>query len=124
RFPASRTGTPSARRPPGRRRRAWRRSRPSRELALKLFVFGYGYAARALARRLRSDGWAVAATARTREAAEALAAEDVEPALIEDRAAMARAAADARAVLIAAPPRSEEHTSELQSRENLVCRPL
>src|SRR5690606_41641998 len=22
------------------------------------------------------------------------------------------------------PPRSEEHTSELQSRENLVCRPL
>src|SRR5690606_40337244 len=24
----------------------------------------------------------------------------------------------------ATPPRSEEHTSELQSRENLVCRPL
>src|SRR5690606_39573432 len=28
------------------------------------------------------------------------------------------------APLLAAPPRSEEHTSELQSRENLVCRPL
>lgn len=49
----------------------------------------------------------MAATARTREAAEALAAEGVEPALIEDRAAMARAAADVRAVLIAAPPGPE-----------------
>src|SRR5690606_39444646 len=30
----------------------------------------------------------------------------------------------ARARSVAGGPRSEEHTSELQSRENLVCRPL
>src|SRR5690606_42126338 len=30
----------------------------------------------------------------------------------------------ARARSVAGEPRSEEHTSELQSRENLVCRPL
>src|SRR5690606_40030367 len=29
-----------------------------------------------------------------------------------------------RSALAASPPRSEEHTSELQSRENLVCRLL
>src|SRR5690606_39981228 len=44
-----------------------------------------------------------------------------------DPVARLRAAATAAAALeggAGAPPRSEEHTSELQSRENLVCRLL
>src|SRR5690606_40095775 len=41
-----------------------------------------------------------------------------------NRAAVAVGAQNDRAELFGAaePPRSEEHTSELQSRENLVCR--
>ncbi|MFC3076492.1 SDR family oxidoreductase [Phenylobacterium terrae] len=74
---------------------------------MKLFVFGYGYSARALARRLRPDGWTIAATARTPEAAAELAAEGVDPAPLDDPEAMARAAGEAKAVLITAPPTAE-----------------
>src|SRR5690606_42163708 len=46
-----------------------------------------------------------------------------QPAAFRDRPARARLRPHARQ--LAAPhPRSEEHTSELQSRENLVCRLL
>ena len=40
----------------------------------RLFCFGLGYTARALAERLRPHGWRIAGTARSREAAAALAA--------------------------------------------------
>lgn len=49
----------------------------------------------------------MAATARTRQGADALAAEGVEPATLDDPAAMARALGQSQAVLITAPPTSE-----------------
>jgi nucleoside-diphosphate-sugar epimerase len=68
---------------------------------MKLFVFGYGYTAQALARRL---GWAVAATARSAETAERLRSEGVEAVDPADRHALCEALEDANAILITAPP--------------------
>jgi len=68
---------------------------------MKLFVFGYGYSARALARHL---GWPVVATARDAEKAAALEAEGVIPLDPADREALAAALADATAILVTAPP--------------------
>jgi nucleoside-diphosphate-sugar epimerase len=51
----------------------------------RLFCFGLGYSAGALARRLRAAGWAVAGTTRSAEKAAALEAEGIE-ALVFDRA--------------------------------------
>lgn len=68
---------------------------------MKLFVFGYGYTARALARRL---GWAVAATARSAETAETLRAEGVHAVDPANRQALCEALEDANAILITAPP--------------------
>ncbi|MEK9660571.1 MAG: SDR family oxidoreductase [Alphaproteobacteria bacterium] len=44
-----------------------------------LFCFGYGYSARALAARLRPQGWQVRGTARSEEACAAIRAEGVTP---------------------------------------------
>ncbi len=44
----------------------------------KLFCFGYGYSAAALARRLRKDGWRVAGTTTSEEKAAAMEKEGVE----------------------------------------------
>jgi nucleoside-diphosphate-sugar epimerase len=68
---------------------------------MSLFVFGYGYTASALARRL---GWPVTATARTAEQAATLAAQGVTPVEIEDAPALAQAIKGARAILVTAPP--------------------
>ncbi|MEL6363552.1 MAG: SDR family oxidoreductase [Pseudomonadota bacterium] len=45
----------------------------------RLFCFGYGFTAEALARRLLSEGWSVAGTTRSAEKAEAMRAGGVEP---------------------------------------------
>jgi nucleoside-diphosphate-sugar epimerase len=71
---------------------------------LRLFAFGYGYAAAALARRLRPQGWSVAASCRRPDDAEALAAQGVEPVLLDDPARLAAALTDVRAILVSAPP--------------------
>jgi nucleoside-diphosphate-sugar epimerase len=71
---------------------------------LRLFAFGYGYVAAALARRLRAAGWAVAASCRRPEEAPRLAAAGIEPVPLEDAARLADAIAAAEAVLISAPP--------------------
>lgn len=71
---------------------------------MTLLIFGFGYTGKALARRLKAEGWSVAATARRaedREAAQALGVEAIDPA---DAEALAQAAAEARAMLITAPP--------------------
>lgn len=68
---------------------------------MSLFVFGYGYTAAALARRL---GWPVTATARSPESAAALTAQGVAPVDPGDPEAMAQAVKGARAILITAPP--------------------
>ncbi len=72
---------------------------------MKLFVFGYGYSGRALARRL---GWDVTATARDAERAKALEAEGVTPVDPAGREALAAALKDVSAILVTAPP-TDDH---------------
>ncbi len=69
---------------------------------MRLFVFGYGFAGAALARRLRTQGWDVAAT--HRGPPDALLADGVSPVHVEDREGLARALDKAQAVLVTAPP--------------------
>lgn len=71
---------------------------------MSLFIFGYGYAGAALARRL---GWPTAATARTPEQAAALAAQGVTPVDPLDESALAAALKGVRAILITAPPTAD-----------------
>lgn len=72
---------------------------------MKLFVYGYGFAAQALHRRLSPQGWTVAATYRTDDAT--LLADGVTAVQADDRAAIVRELADTQAVLITAPPGPE-----------------
>jgi nucleoside-diphosphate-sugar epimerase len=74
---------------------------------VRLFAFGYGFAAQALARRLRPKGWTVAASARRPEDADRLAGQGVEPVLLGDAKRLADTLAQTRAVLISAPPGPE-----------------
>lgn len=73
----------------------------------KLFCFGLGYSARALARRLSAQGWHVEGTTRTAEGAAALA-RDGFSAIVFDGTAPVPAVADALRsathVLVSAPP--------------------
>jgi len=73
----------------------------------RLFLFGYGFSGRALARRMRAKGWRIAATFRDPAAAARIAADGVEPVDLSDRAALVRALADVQALLVTAPPGPE-----------------
>jgi nucleoside-diphosphate-sugar epimerase len=75
--------------------------------ALRLFAFGYGFAAEALAQRLRPLGWTIAASCRRPEDAERLASAGVEPVRLDDPAGLAMALAATRALLVSAPPTPE-----------------
>lgn len=74
---------------------------------MRLFLFGYGFSGRALARRLKARGWTVAATFRDAAGAARIAADGVEAVDLSDRAALVRALAATRALLITAPPGPE-----------------
>lgn len=74
---------------------------------MRLFAFGYGFSAQALARRLRPSGWTVAASCRRPEDAERLRAEGVEPVPLQDQARLSQVLASAQAVLVSAPPTAE-----------------
>lgn len=69
---------------------------------MRLFVFGYGYSARVVARRMRAEGWQVAAS--WRESPDALIEEGVTPVRLDDVAALEKALRRASAVLVTAPP--------------------
>lgn len=71
---------------------------------MRLFLFGYGFSGQALARRLKPKGWEVVATFRDREAAARIAADDVQPVDLSDRAALVQALAATQALLVTAPP--------------------
>jgi len=71
----------------------------------RLFIFGYGFSARALARRLQPMGWSVAATFRTSD--QPLLDDGVRPVPVADREALDAALAEATAVLVTAPPTAE-----------------
>jgi len=70
----------------------------------RLFVFGYGYSARALARRLAPEGWTVAASVRNPSDAAKLTADGVTAIPADDRGALVASLAETQAVLVTAPP--------------------
>lgn len=72
-----------------------------------LFVFGFGYAARALSVRLQAEGWRVSATIRQPAERERLAAMGVTPVGAGNARDLQRAMADADSLLITAPPDAE-----------------
>ncbi|MBS0362190.1 MAG: SDR family oxidoreductase [Proteobacteria bacterium] len=74
---------------------------------MRLLAFGYGFAARALARRLTPQGWSVAATFRQPADRARIEVEGVTPILAGDQQELARAAAEAQAILVSAPPDAE-----------------
>ncbi len=73
----------------------------------KLFCFGFGYSALALARRLREHGWIVSGTTRSQEKAAALRREGFEACIFDGRNALADVVGrleSVRNVLISTPP--------------------
>ncbi len=73
----------------------------------RLFCLGYGYVARALAARLKADGWAIAGTARDEAKAEALDAENVDPVDFRGGVLGPHAFDETTAVMISTPPDEE-----------------
>lgn len=69
-----------------------------------LFLFGYGFSGRALARRMAAKGWTVAATHRSAAGAGRIAADGHAPLDLADRDAITEALGKAQALLITAPP--------------------
>lgn len=74
---------------------------------MRLFVYGFGFAGQALARRLMAKGWEVSATYRSPEAAEAMRAAGVDPVPAEDKEAVAARLAGVQALLVTPPPGPE-----------------
>ena len=70
----------------------------------RILIFGYGGVGGALGMRLKAEGWSIAATARSREAGAALAAEGVDSLDPADPGVMAQAVQGADAILVTAPP--------------------
>ena len=70
----------------------------------RLFVFGYGYTARALARRLGPQGWAVTASLRDPTDAARLEADGVSAVPLTERDRLADALAATDALLVTAAP--------------------
>jgi nucleoside-diphosphate-sugar epimerase len=75
----------------------------------RLFVFGMGYSAVALARRLIPEGWSVAGTCRSEERAAALIAEGIAPLRFDGAAALGAAAfAGVTHILGSIPPEPDD----------------
>jgi nucleoside-diphosphate-sugar epimerase len=74
---------------------------------VRLFIYGYGFVGRALARRMRAKGWDVSATYRTPADGEAMRAEGVDAVAAEDKDAIAARLSDVQAVLVTPPPGPE-----------------
>ena len=71
---------------------------------MRLFVFGYGYVARALTLRLQAKGWRISATIRRPADRENLDIQGVEAIPADDSRALAGAVREAQAVLVTSPP--------------------
>jgi nucleoside-diphosphate-sugar epimerase len=74
---------------------------------LHLFIFGYGFSGRALGQRLMAQGWRVSAGVRSDTAEAEARADGVAAVRIDAPDAIDAALADARAVLVTAPPGPE-----------------
>jgi nucleoside-diphosphate-sugar epimerase len=75
--------------------------------ARRLFVFGFGYSARALSVRLQAQGWRVAGTIRRPADRARLEAMGVTPVPVGNQREMQHAVRDADAVLVTAAPDAE-----------------
>jgi nucleoside-diphosphate-sugar epimerase len=71
---------------------------------VRLFLFGYGFTGRALARRLGAEGWSVAATYRDPTTRDAIAADGATPLDLADRDAITEVLGETTALLVTAPP--------------------
>ena len=71
---------------------------------MRLFVFGYGYSASALARRLAPRGWSVATSVRDGADLARIEAEGVTAIPVSDRKRLAEELAHTQALLVTAPP--------------------
>ncbi|HEY2659987.1 MAG TPA: SDR family oxidoreductase [Caulobacteraceae bacterium] len=72
--------------------------------ALRLFLFGPGYSALALARRMQGRGWSVCGTARSAENGARLTALGIESVNLADAATLDCELRRSQAVLVSAPP--------------------
>ena len=77
------------------------------ETRRRLFVFGFGFSARALAVRLQAEGWHVAGTIRRPADGARLEAMGVTPVDADNPREMQHAVAEADALLVTAPPDAE-----------------
>lgn len=71
---------------------------------MRLFIFGYGFSAQALARRLIPRGWTIGATARNAAGVARLRSHGVEAVALGDADGLAAALARTQALLITAAP--------------------
>ena len=74
---------------------------------MRLFIYGYGFVGRALARRMRAKGWEVSATYRDVADAEPMRAEGIDAVPATDKDAIAERLADVQALLVTPPPGPE-----------------
>jgi nucleoside-diphosphate-sugar epimerase len=74
---------------------------------MRLFVFGYGYSAKALASRLQPQGWEIFATVRDSAKIPLLTRNGVTAVSVDDVEGLASALATTQALLISAPPDAE-----------------
>ncbi len=70
----------------------------------RLFIFGLGYSALALARLVQREGWAVTGTCRTDRGAETLLSENIAPVLFDGTAPISRAALSGTTHVLASIP--------------------
>lgn len=94
----------------------------------RLFCFGLGYSALRVARTLAAQGWAVGGTARTREGAEAIAAQSYDAFVYDGTApgaGVSEALASATHILVSAPPDAQgdpvlrHHATDLERSTSL-----
>ncbi len=94
----------------------------------RLFCFGLGYSAQALARRLRARGWAVAGTTRSEAAAAVLRAEGYEVFVFERArplAEPAEALAGTSHLLVSVPPdEAGDPVAELHGDDTAACQSI
>lgn len=91
----------------------------------RLFVFGLGYSALALARRVQKDGWTVAGTCRRAAGANALKAQGIDPVLFDGTKPIAPTAFNGTTHLLASLPADPDdpalrhHTSDIAAIDRL-----
>ncbi|MBA4012537.1 MAG: NAD(P)-dependent oxidoreductase [Phenylobacterium sp.] len=74
---------------------------------MRLFIYGYGFVGRALARRMKGQGWEVSATYRDVADAEPMRAEGIDAVPATDKDAIAERLANVQALLVTPPPGPE-----------------